>query len=1162
MHTLKHKLLPLLTAALLLVVQTSLAAGHRFLIDLGTPVQPTTGWNNLDSAATGAGIADLADYPNGNSSGIALTVLDAFWCTAGDPGASNRDGTTSGTVYPGSATYNSFFVADHLGTIDLNAKVRFSGLSSEATYTLRLYASRMATDGIDRTTRYTINGIAKDLQITNNVDNYVEFTDLLPVNGNLDIAVDIAPGATYGFLGVIELIELGHHLSVDLGTPVVPTTGWNNLTSALLNSEITDLQSQLGDSSGIRLQVLDSFWSTAGDPGASNRDGTLSSTVFPASATQNSFFVVDQNGVADLTAKLRFSGLSASRTYDMRLYGSRMTTTDILDRSTQFVINGVTRDLQVSNNVDNYVEYNGLVPVSGNLDVAVSIKPGAFAGLLGLVDLVENAPNGLKAEHYNGRNFESLAVTRLEPNINNDWPTGSPDASVSADNFSNRWTGKIQPKFTETYTFTTRSDDGVRLWVNGVQIINNWTNHFPVDNTGTIALVANTKYDIKMEHYEADLGSVAQLSWQSPSQPKQIVPQSAFFPPVPTNLPPTASAGVDQVTNATSVSLNGTGSDPDGVVASYRWTKAAGGVGTITNPIADITTATGLAPGAYTFRLTVNDNKGLATSDDMIVTVNAPPTANAGVDKLITLPTSSVSLAGTGTDSDGTISSYAWSKVSGGAATIVSPTAATTSVTGLVAGAYVFRLTVTDNRGGVGSDDVAVTVNVAPTANAGTDKTINTPASSVSLTGSGSDSDGTISTYAWTKVSGGSATIASPSAATTNVTGLVVGSYTFRLTVTDNRGATGSDDVIVIVNSTPTANAGSDQTIVAPTSSATLTGSGSDSDGTITYGWTKVSGTGGAITSPAAATTSVTGLTPGVYTFRLTVTDNRGATDADDVVVSVASAHVETLRAAGSTTAPYGFVEYLPEGYNLQSNWPIIIFLHGIGERLPATLGQLASFGPNRYASPNHLNHKLPCVILEPQCPASPATWQFTEQNTIEQFRIWAMANYKVNPKRFYLTGLSMGGFGTSTYLNTVNRGRQVAAAVSICPLQLLWAGSGEVVDNNVPVWAAHAMDDPTTNDGVGVTIGSFANISQRLGGPSSFAAPTFTNPPTPPAFATKTAHFDAAQNKFIYEDGQHSTTGVPQYFCTIYSSGGHVIWNRMYDDPQIYTWLFQFSRP
>jgi hypothetical protein len=95
---------------------------------------------------------------------------------------------------------------------------------------------------------------------------------------------------------------------------------------------------------------------------------------------------------------------------------------------------------------------------------------------------------------------------------------------------------------------------------------------------------------------------------------------------------------------------------------------------------------------------------------------NIPPTVNAGSDQSITLPTSTVALSATASDSDGTIASYAWTKVLGGAATIVSPSSASTNITGLVAGSYTFRCTVTDDDGASTADDVVITVNPAPPA--------------------------------------------------------------------------------------------------------------------------------------------------------------------------------------------------------------------------------------------------------------------------------------------------------------------------------------------------------------------------------------------------------------------------------------------------------------
>ena len=184
---------------------------------------------------------------------------------------------------------------------------------------------------------------------------------------------------------------------------------------------------------------------------------------------------------------------------------------------------------------------------------------------------------------------------------------------------------------------------------------------------------------------------------------------------------------------------------------------------------------------------------------------NIPPVSAAGSDQLINTPTSSVTLSGSGTDVDGSIASYAWTLVSGpNTPTIVSPTTGGTSVTGLVAGVYVFRLTVTDDGGLTDADDVTITVNVPPSANAGSDQVIVLPTNSVSLTGSGTDTDGTIVGYAWSYVSGpGGYTITTPSSQNTTVTGLVQGVYVFRLTVTDNRNVTGTDDVQVTVNPEP-----------------------------------------------------------------------------------------------------------------------------------------------------------------------------------------------------------------------------------------------------------------------------------------------------------------------------------------------------------------------
>ena len=136
---------------------------------------------------------------------------------------------------------------------------------------------------------------------------------------------------------------------------------------------------------------------------------------------------------------------------------------------------------------------------------------------------------GLKGEYYDNIDFTNLRLTRVDPVVDFSWDQALPATGIGADKFSVRWTGQVIPLYSETYTFYTMSDDGIRLWVNGQQIINNWTDHAPFENSGTIALTAGQRYDIRLEYYENALGAQIQLRWSSPSQPKQIIPQSQLF---------------------------------------------------------------------------------------------------------------------------------------------------------------------------------------------------------------------------------------------------------------------------------------------------------------------------------------------------------------------------------------------------------------------------------------------------------------------------------------------------------------------------------------------------------------------------------------------------------------------------------------------------------
>jgi hypothetical protein len=179
------------------------------------------------------------------------------------------------------------------------------------------------------------------------------------------------------------------------------------------------------------------------------------------------------------------------------------------------------------------------------------------------------------------------------------------------------------------------------------------------------------------------------------------------------------------------------------------------------------------------------------------------PTANAGFDQTITLPVSTGNLDASASFVNGdatSITTYAWSKISGPSTfTITDATLATTTATGLVAGVYVFRVTITDNNGLTGTDDVQITVvassNIPPVVSAGSDQTIILPQTSIFLTGTASDPDGTIASRGWSLIAGGSVIFSSTTTDTVTVSGLSPGLYTLQFGATDNGGAFSFDQM-------------------------------------------------------------------------------------------------------------------------------------------------------------------------------------------------------------------------------------------------------------------------------------------------------------------------------------------------------------------------------
>jgi hypothetical protein len=154
---------------------------------------------------------------------------------------------------------------------------------------------------------------------------------------------------------------------------------------------------------------------------------------------------------------------------------------------------------------------------------------------ISIVVSAASALNGLTGQYFNDpttgtTHFVTLALTRTDNTVNFAWGAASPGTGVGVNNFSVRWTGQVQAPVSGSFRFSTVSDDGIRLWINGQQVINNWTDHGSTTNTSAaITLTAGVKYTVTLEYYEKGGDATAKLQWSYPGQATQIIPQSRLF---------------------------------------------------------------------------------------------------------------------------------------------------------------------------------------------------------------------------------------------------------------------------------------------------------------------------------------------------------------------------------------------------------------------------------------------------------------------------------------------------------------------------------------------------------------------------------------------------------------------------------------------------------
>lgn len=260
----------------------------------------------------------------------------------------------------------------------------------------------------------------------------------------------------------------------------------------------------------------------------------------------------------------------------------------------------------------------------------------------------------------------------------------------------------------------------------------------------------------------------------------------------------------------------------------------------------------------------------------------------------------------------------------------------------------------------------------------------------------------------------------------------------------------------------------------------------------------------------------------------------------------------------GSTKAPYGFIEHLPpaaRSTEAKNVFPLVFFMHGHGELGDSNndLPRLTQHGPFKHLVAHDAIGKLideqQAIVIAPQGLKSD-NW-FKPEQLIATLQ-FVLETYPVDPQRVYVTGLSMGGGGTWTIATAMPD--RVAAAMPVC-------GAGKIANadklRGIPLWAFHAIDDPTVKFPVSTQAWFNAILAdlgiKRAGGVMGGVE-----------VANQTWTGTLAGKEWTWQQGSVPSGSLESatLSLTLYPNGGHDSWSRTYADPAVWKWLFAQKKP
>ncbi|GAA4410366.1 PA14 domain-containing protein [Nibrella viscosa] len=168
---------------------------------------------------------------------------------------------------------------------------------------------------------------------------------------------------------------------------------------------------------------------------------------------------------------------------------------------------------------------------------------------------------GLVGEYYSDRNYGKKVFTRIDPKIDFAWFNQAPGPGMPVSYFSVRWTGKLYAPASGKYIFTAEVDDGIRLWVGGKKLIDDWDLNDNKTITGSILLTAGQYYDLRIDYFNDMLEGEIKVYWVTPKDnkasgifsgnPGTLIPAQYLYQPRYTPPKPAVARATEPVSNPT-----------------------------------------------------------------------------------------------------------------------------------------------------------------------------------------------------------------------------------------------------------------------------------------------------------------------------------------------------------------------------------------------------------------------------------------------------------------------------------------------------------------------------------------------------------------------------------------------------------------------------------